>query len=113
MLPCGLHVIGQPPSTMEAVATLVNIAALDRPEDEINYLPRILAEVVYQNIEDIYRNNYSGILKDVELLKKITDASQGGISAFVDRTMNKRGQGGQCCRLNWIISWIWKKGALD
>ena len=91
MLPCGLHVIGQPPSTMEAVATLVNIAALDRPEDEINYLPRILAEVVYQNIEDIYRNNDSGILKDVELLKQITYAPRGAISAFVDRTTNKRG----------------------
>ncbi|CAI0375016.1 unnamed protein product [Linum tenue] len=33
LLPCGLHVVGEPPSAMEAVATLVNIAALDRPEE--------------------------------------------------------------------------------
>lgn len=92
LLPCGLHVIGEPPSAMEAVATLVNIAALDRPEDEIYSLPGILAEAVYRNIEDIYRNNDSGILEDVELLKKITEASRGAISTFVDRTTNKRGQ---------------------
>lgn len=31
LLPCGLHVIGCPPTAEEAVATLVNIAELDRP----------------------------------------------------------------------------------
>ncbi|GMY18889.1 magnesium-chelatase subunit ChlH, chloroplastic [Fagus crenata] len=51
LLPCGLHVIGEPPSAMEAVATL-----------------------------------------DVELLRQITDASHGAISAFVERTTNKKGQ---------------------
>eukprot|EP01018_Ginkgo_biloba_P038819 Gb_06427 [translate_table: standard] len=92
LLPCGLHVIGEPPSAMEAVATLVNIAALDRPEDGICSLPGILAEAVNRNIEDIYRNSDKGVLKDVELLKQITDTSRGAISAFVDRTVNKKGQ---------------------
>ncbi|CAN0446705.1 unnamed protein product, partial [Discosporangium mesarthrocarpum] len=32
LLPCGLHTVGVPPTAEEAVATLVNIASLDRPE---------------------------------------------------------------------------------
>lgn len=31
LLPCGLHVVGVPPTAEEAIATLVNIAELDRP----------------------------------------------------------------------------------
>jgi magnesium chelatase subunit H len=31
LLPCGLHVVGCPPTAEEAIATLVNIAELDRP----------------------------------------------------------------------------------
>ncbi|KAF6168387.1 hypothetical protein GIB67_018227 [Kingdonia uniflora] len=92
LLPCGLHVVGEPPSAMEAVATLVNIAALDRPEEEIFSLPTILAETVGRNIEDIYRSSDKGILKDVELLRSITDTSRGSISAFVEKTTNKKGQ---------------------
>lgn len=30
LLPCGLHTVGVPPTASEAVATLVNIASLDR-----------------------------------------------------------------------------------
>ncbi|XP_024026565.1 LOW QUALITY PROTEIN: magnesium-chelatase subunit ChlH, chloroplastic [Morus notabilis] len=92
LLPCGLHVIGEPPSAMEAVATLVNIAALDRPEDNISSLPGILAETVGRDIEDVYRGSDKGILKDVELLRQITEASRGATSAFVERTTNKKGQ---------------------
>ncbi|XP_061348896.1 magnesium-chelatase subunit ChlH, chloroplastic [Gastrolobium bilobum] len=92
LLPCGLHVIGEPPSALEAVATLVNIAALDRPEDGISSLPSILAETVGRNIEDVYRGSDKGILKDVELLRQITDTSRGAITSFVERTTNKKGQ---------------------
>ncbi|XP_031127328.1 magnesium-chelatase subunit ChlH, chloroplastic [Ipomoea triloba] len=92
LLPCGLHIIGEPPSAMEAVATLVNIAALDRPEDGISSLPGILAETVGRQIEDVYRGNDQGILRDVELLRQITEASRGAITAFVERTTNKKGQ---------------------
>ncbi|KAG1371080.1 magnesium-chelatase subunit ChlH, chloroplastic [Cocos nucifera] len=92
LLPCGLHVIGEPPSAVEAVATLVNIAALDRPEDGIYSLPGILAETVGRDIEDVYRGSDKGILADVELLRQITEASRGAIAAFVDRTTNKKGQ---------------------
>ncbi|KAH0468643.1 hypothetical protein IEQ34_001875 [Dendrobium chrysotoxum] len=92
LLPCGLHVIGEPPSAIEAVATLVNIAALDRPEDNIFSLPGILAETVGRNIEDVYRGSDRGILADVALLRQITEASRGAITAFVERTTNKKGQ---------------------
>jgi magnesium chelatase subunit H len=30
LLPCGLHVVGCPPTAEEAIATLVNIAEIDR-----------------------------------------------------------------------------------
>ncbi|KAI3924207.1 hypothetical protein MKW98_032408 [Papaver atlanticum] len=92
LLPCGLHVIGEPPSAMEAVATLVNIAALDRPEEGIISLPTLLAETVGRKIEDIYRGSDRGILKDVELLRQITEASRGAISSFVEQTTNEKGQ---------------------
>ncbi|KAG0481231.1 hypothetical protein HPP92_012089 [Vanilla planifolia] len=92
LLPCGLHVIGEPPSALEAVATLVNIAALDRPEDGIYSLPGILAETMGRNIEDVYRGSDKGILADVELLRLITEASRGAITTFVEKTANKKGQ---------------------
>ncbi|XP_078436218.1 magnesium-chelatase subunit chlH, chloroplast, putative / Mg-protoporphyrin IX chelatase, putative (CHLH) [Wolffia australiana] len=91
LLPCGLHVIGEPPSALEAVATLVNIAALDRPEENISSLPSILAATVGRRIEDVYRGNDAGVLADVELLRQITDASRGAITAFVQRTTDDRG----------------------
>ncbi|KAL3339131.1 hypothetical protein AABB24_027984 [Solanum stoloniferum] len=92
LLPCGLHIIGEPPTAMEAVATLVNIAALDRAEDDISSLPSILAATVGRNIEEIYRGNDNGVLRDVELLRQITEASRGAISAFVERSTNSKGQ---------------------
>ncbi|KAK3179376.1 hypothetical protein Dsin_032784 [Dipteronia sinensis] len=61
LLPCGLHVISEPPSALEAIVTLVNIAAS---------LPSILAETVG-------RGSDKGILKDVELLRQITEPSRG------------------------------------
>ncbi|KAK6149148.1 hypothetical protein DH2020_016673 [Rehmannia glutinosa] len=92
LLPCGLHVIGEPPSALEAVATLVNIAALDRPEEGIFSLPSILAQTVGREIEDVYRGSDKGILRDVELLRQITEASRGAIKAFVEQSTNEKGQ---------------------
>ncbi|CAA7405907.1 unnamed protein product [Spirodela intermedia] len=92
LLPCGLHIIGEPPTALEAVATLVNIAALDRPEENIRSLPSILAETVGRQIEDVYRGSDKGVLADVELLRQITDASRGAVGAFVERTTNTKGQ---------------------
>ena len=59
LLPCGLHVVGEPPSAMEAIATLVNIAEIDRPDLEkpIRGLPGILARSIRRNVEQIYQAN--------------------------------------------------------
>lgn len=59
LLPCGLHVVGSPPSAAEAVATLVNIAEIDRPENDppTAGLPGIMARSIGRRIEEIYANN--------------------------------------------------------
>merc|ERR1719379_2045125 len=63
LLPCGLHTVGVPPTAEEAVATLVNIVSIDRPEGNgidsdtpISRLPRLLAKARGRNIEEVYRN---------------------------------------------------------
>lgn len=71
LLPCGLHTVGVPPTAAEAVATLVNIASLDRPEDGIKSLPRIAAESMGRDIGEIYTNADNGLLEDVELLQQV------------------------------------------
>lgn len=92
LLPCGLHTIGVAPSAEEAIATLVNIAAIDRPEDNIKGLPRIIAESLGRNIEDIYRNNNNGVLDDVELNQQITTAVRAAVRAMVSRSTDSDGR---------------------
>ena len=59
LLPCGLHIVGQPPTAAEAIATLVNIAEIDRIDNDppIAGLPGILARTIGRNVEEIYLNN--------------------------------------------------------
>merc|ERR1719261_1725909 len=78
LLPCGLHTVGVPPTAEEAVATLVNIASIDRPEGNgidsdtpISGLPRLLAKARGRDIEEVYRGNDMGVLEDVQLLEQI------------------------------------------
>eukprot|EP00182_Erythrolobus_australicus_P001344 CAMPEP_0185829060 /NCGR_PEP_ID=MMETSP1353-20130828/17_1 /TAXON_ID=1077150 /ORGANISM="Erythrolobus australicus, Strain CCMP3124" /LENGTH=1385 /DNA_ID=CAMNT_0028526805 /DNA_START=16 /DNA_END=4173 /DNA_ORIENTATION=+ len=95
LLPCGLHTIGKPPTANEAIATLVNIAGLDRPEEGengIKSLPRIIAESVDRDIDEIYAMSDRGILADVELLQKITSASRAAVKACVDSSVNSEGR---------------------
>merc|ERR1712216_912288 len=75
LLPCGLHVVGCPPSAEEAVATLVNIAGIDREEDGIIGMPQLLAQAIGEDIENIYRRNDAGELEYVQLLQDITEAT--------------------------------------
>jgi len=70
LLPVGC-MIGKPPTASEAIATLVNIASLDRSEEEILSLPRIIANSIGRNIGQVYQNS-DGILEDVQLLQDIT-----------------------------------------
>jgi len=95
LLPCGLHIVGCPPSAEEAVATLVNIASIDRPEEDIIGLPQILAQSVGRDIEDIYRKNDAGVLADVNLLQDITNACRDAVGAFVAKTAGTDGRIGR------------------
>ena len=67
-----------PPTASEAVATLVNIASLDRPEDGIKSLPRIAAESICRDIAEIYTNADKGLLEHVQMLQQVCD--RGGVS---------------------------------
>merc|ERR1719157_293608 len=92
LLPCGLHTVGVPPSADEAVATLVNIAQLDRPEDKIEGLPRVIAASLGRDINDIYRGNNQGILTEVDLNTRITEAARAATRALVDQSTDRNGR---------------------
>merc|ERR1712238_268655 len=92
LLPCGLHTVGVPPSADDAVATLVNIAQLDRPDDGIEGLPRVIAASIGRDINDIYRGNNQGVLDDVELNTKITEAARAATRALVDLSTDGSGR---------------------
>lgn len=92
LLPCGLHTVGVPPTAEEAVATLVNIAGIDRPEDNLKGLPRIIAESIGRNIEDIYKNANAGKLTDVTLLQQITEGTRAAVRAMVDGCTDGEGR---------------------
>ncbi|MFM7447438.1 MAG: magnesium chelatase subunit H [Leptolyngbyaceae cyanobacterium] len=92
LLPCGLHVIGKPPSVEEAIATLVNIAGLDREEDGIFSLQRIIANSLSRDLEQIYQNSDRGILDDVQLLNEINQSVRAAVSAMVHAQIDQEGR---------------------
>ena len=102
LLPCGLHVIGEPPTATEAVATLVNIAGLDRPEDEMKSLPRIVAESLGRDIEEVYSNSDRGDLGDVQLLNDINQAVREAVSAMVKEQTDSQGRVSRVTKLNFL-----------
>jgi magnesium chelatase subunit H len=102
LLPCGLHVIGKPPTQEEAVATLVNIANLDREEDGLQSLTRIIASSIGRNIDEIYKNSDRGILEDVELLQQITLACRAAVNALVQAQVDADGRVDLITKLNFF-----------
>ncbi len=102
LLPCGLHVIGAPPTAEEAVATLVSIASIDRPEEGIVGLPRILCQSLGRDLEEVYRNRDRGHLQDTELLDRINQASQQAIAAMVQEQTDADGRVSGVTRLNFL-----------
>jgi magnesium chelatase subunit H len=102
LLPCGLHVIGKPPTAEEAIATLVNIASLDREEEEITSLPRIIANSIGRDIDQIYQNSDRGILEDVELLQNITLATRAAVAALVKAQIDAEGRVSMISKLNFF-----------
>jgi magnesium chelatase subunit H len=102
LLPCGLHVIGKPPTAEEAIATLVNIAGIDRPEDEILSLPRIIANSLGRNLDEIYKNSDRGVLEDVQLLYDITQATRAAVAAMVQEQTDADGRVSKVTKLNFF-----------
>ncbi len=102
LLPCGLHVIGQPPSAEEAIATLVNIAGLDREEEGIKSLQRLIAESLGRDIEEIYDNSDRGVLNDVQLLYDINQGVREAVTALVHEQIDADGRVSMVSRLNFL-----------
>ncbi|MEB3830518.1 magnesium chelatase subunit H [Phormidium sp. CCY1219] len=102
LLPCGLHVIGKPPTAEEAIATLVNIASLDREEEEILSLPRIIANSIGRNIDEIYANNDKGILEDVQQQQDIVEATRAAVAALVQEQTDAEGRVSKVSKLNFF-----------
>eukprot|EP00930_Biecheleria_cincta_P083275 TRINITY_DN72881_c0_g1_i1.p1 TRINITY_DN72881_c0_g1~~TRINITY_DN72881_c0_g1_i1.p1 ORF type:complete len:1488 (-),score=365.15 TRINITY_DN72881_c0_g1_i1:600-5000(-) len=91
-LPMGLHRVGVPPTAEESVATLVNIAQLDRPDMGIKGLPRLLAASKGKDIEDVYKGNNNGRLEDVELIQQVTAAARAAVATLVKESTNSEGR---------------------
>ncbi|MGJ3253280.1 MAG: magnesium chelatase subunit H [Elainellaceae cyanobacterium] len=111
LLPCGLHVIGKPPTATEAIATLVNIASLDRPEEDMKGLPRIIAESQGRDIQEIYQNSDRGILDDVQLLYDINQATRNAVAAMVNEQTDADGRVSKVTKLNFLnmgkkVPWV-------
>jgi magnesium chelatase subunit H len=92
LLPCGLHIIGKPPTAEEAIATLVNIASLDREEENILSLTRVIGNSLYRDIDDIFKNSDQGILADVQLLNDIQQAVRVSVRAMVEAQQDEEGR---------------------
>jgi magnesium chelatase subunit H len=110
LLPCGLHTIGKPPTAEEAIATLVNIAALEREEEGIRSLPGLLAEALGRTIQDVYRGNDTGVLADVELNRKITETSRQAVGAMVRQVTGSDGRVTLRQNFGWLFSWLERFG---
>ncbi|GCE65523.1 magnesium chelatase subunit H [cyanobiont of Ornithocercus magnificus] len=108
LLPCGLHTIGKPPTAEEAIATLVNIAALEREEDGLRSLPGLLAEAVGRSIEDVYTGNDEGALTSVELNRRITETSRLAVSAMVRSLTGRDGRVNLRNSLGWFYGLLSK-----
>ncbi len=92
LLPCGLHVVGEPPTAEEAIATLVNIASLDRPEEEKKSLQRIICESMGRDIDQIYASSDRGNLEDVQTLYDINSGVRAAVAAMVEAQINDDGR---------------------
>lgn len=100
LLPCGLHVIGKPPTAEEAIATLVNIASLDRGEDNILGLPRLIANSINRDLDEIFHNSDRGVLEDVDLLNTINETTRAAVAAIVHTQIDEEGRVSKVSPLN-------------
>ena len=110
LLPCGLHTIGKPPTAAEAIATLVNIAAIERQEEGLRSLPGLLAEALGRTIEEVYRGNDDGVLADVELNRKITETSRAAVAAMVKEVTGSDGRVTLRRNFGWLLALLERIG---
>ncbi len=92
VLPCGLHVIGDAPKIQDVADVLSSIASFDRPEDNLKSLPRLLAESIGRDIDEIYKNSDRGLFDDVQLLADLKAATHKAVSALVQAQADADGR---------------------
>jgi magnesium chelatase subunit H len=109
LLPCGLHVIGKPPTAEEAIATLVNIAGLDREEEGILSLQRLISNSIGRDINEIYQGSDRGTLEDVQLLNDINQAIRSTVAAMVHTQVDGDGRVSKMSMLNNLFNLGGKK----
>ncbi|MGB6017600.1 MAG: magnesium chelatase subunit H [Nodosilinea sp.] len=102
LLPCGLHIVGKPPTAEEAIATLVNIGSLDREEEGMKSLQRLIAESIGRDIDEIYGNSDRGHLADVQLLYDINQGVRAAVAALVHEQIDAEGRVSMVSRLNFL-----------
>ncbi|MFN9545761.1 MAG: magnesium chelatase subunit H [Cyanobacteriota bacterium] len=110
LLPCGLHTIGKPPTAEEAIATLVNIAAIERTEEGLRSLPGLLAEALGRSIEEVYRGNDAGVLADVELNRTITETCRAAVGAMVKEVTGADGRVTLRRNFGWLFALLERFG---
>ncbi|AFY68626.1 cobaltochelatase CobN subunit [Thalassoporum mexicanum PCC 7367] len=102
VLPCGLHVVGEPPKIDEITDVLASIASFDRFEDNLKSLPRLICESIGKDIEQVYKNSDRGIYEDVELLASLRTATNKAVAAMVQANTDVDGRVSKISVLNFI-----------
>jgi len=72
-------------------------------------LPRIIANSIGRNIDQVYQNSDRGILEDVQLLQDITLTTRVAVAALVKAQTDADGRVSKVSKLNfltWARPWI-------
>jgi magnesium chelatase subunit H len=102
VLPCGLHIVGEPPKVEDVTDVLTSIASFDRPEDNMKSLLRILCEAIGRDIEQLYKSSDKGIYADVELLSGIRAIANKAVGALVKAKADDDGKVSKISVLNFF-----------
>jgi magnesium chelatase subunit H len=102
VLPCGLHVVGEPPKIDEITDVLASIASFDRFEDNLKSLPRMICESIGKDIEQVYKSSDRGVFEDVELLASLREATNRAVAALVQANSDADGRVSKLSVLNFM-----------
>jgi magnesium chelatase subunit H len=106
VLPCGLHVVGEPPKVEDITDVLTSIASFDRVEAGVKSILRIIAESEGKDIDVIYRESDKGIYTSVELLANWKKAASDAVRSLVQA---KADDDGRVSRLSILNFWMMGK----